>query len=79
MIDVSNRCGSLTAAKIWRLLWVAVLLGAQAKQEVVNRGWKLPGEYDAAETANVAHASDKILTVWMPGRTEPKGATIGIP
>ena len=71
---IVDRCKDMALA-----MGCPVLLGAQAKQEVVNRGWKLPGEYDAAETANVAHASDKILTVWMPGRTEPKGATIGIP
>ena len=71
---IVDRCKDMALA-----MGCPVLLGAQAKQEVINRGWKLPGEYDAAETANVAHASDKILSVWLPHRTEPPRAMIGAP
>jgi replicative DNA helicase len=53
-----------------------VILGCQAKREVDERKIKLPGMGDGAESANVEHSSDGILTVWMPKTTEPSGSVL---
>lgn len=56
-----------------------VVLGVQAKQELLNDAWKLPGMYSAQETSNVAQTSDVILSVWMPKTTEQMPCMVGKP
>jgi replicative DNA helicase len=58
-------------------LGAPVVLGCQAKQEVMDRNWKLPRMNDGMETASVMHASDKIIGLWRPVVTDGPGATIG--
>lgn len=53
-----------------------VILGVQAKPEVLERQWKLPGMYDAQETSNVAQTSDIILSGWKPSKTEKVGSLL---
>lgn len=54
-----------------------VLLGCQAKQELMDRAWKLPRMNDGMETSAVMHASDKIIGLWRPVVTDGPGAVIG--
>lgn len=54
-----------------------VVLGCQAKQEVMDRNWKLPRMNDGMETSSIMHASDKIIGLWRPVVTEGPGTTIG--
>lgn len=56
-----------------------VVLGVQAKQDLLNDKWKLPGMYSAQETSNVAQTSDVILSVWMPKTTEQMPCMVGNP
>jgi replicative DNA helicase len=60
-----------------------VLLGVQAKRDVEERRNKLPGMADGAETSNVEHSSDAILSVHMPKMSELQGMDLsnvyGIP
>lgn len=53
-----------------------VVLGCQAKQEVMSRDWKLPQMNDGMETSNTMHSSDKIFSVWRPYITDGAGAVI---
>lgn len=53
-----------------------VVLGCQAKQEVMSRDNKLPRLNDGMETSNVMHSSDNIVTLWRPYVTEGEGAEI---
>jgi replicative DNA helicase len=50
-----------------------VMLGVQAKRDVEERRNKLPGMADGAETSNVEHSSDAILSVHMPKMSELQG------
>lgn len=52
-----------------------VLLGCQAKQEVMDRRVKLPRINDGMETSNVMHSSDKIISLWRPVVTDGQGAS----
>jgi replicative DNA helicase len=47
-----------------------VVMGCQAKQEVIDREWKLPQMNDGMETSNTMHSSDKIFSVWRPYITD---------
>ena len=47
-----------------------VLLGCQAKREVLDRDWKLPRMSDGEETSNIEHTTDKLISLWYPKMTE---------
>ena len=47
-----------------------MLLGCQAKREVLDRDWKLPRMSDGEETSNIEHTTDKLLSLWYPKMTE---------
>lgn len=53
-----------------------VLLGVQAKRDVDDRRNKLPGMADGAETSNIEHSSDAILSVHMPKTSELPGTNL---
>jgi len=48
-----------------------VIVLVQAKQELQSRvtDWKMPNVYDAEETSAIAQRADRIICLWMPGRT----------
>lgn len=54
-----------------------VMLGCQAKQELMDRAWKLPRMNDGMETSAIMHASDKIIGLWRPLVTEGPDSWIG--
>lgn len=58
-------------------LGAPVVLGCQAKQEIMERAWKLPRMNDGMETSAIMHASDKIISLWRPAVTDGIGVTIG--
>ena len=53
-----------------------VLLGCQAKQEVMKRRIKIPRLDDGQETSNLMHTPDKIISLWRPAVTEGIGTKI---
>lgn len=53
-----------------------VLLGVQAKREVLDREYKLPRLDDGLETSNIEQSSDKIISLWYPIKTDPAGKLI---
>jgi replicative DNA helicase len=53
-----------------------VMLGCQAKQDVMERAWKLPRMNDGMETSNFMHSPDKILSFWRPRVTEGLNGTL---
>jgi len=54
-----------------------VILGTQAKRDVIDRKWKQPIISDAQETSNFEQSCDVIFSTWFPKNTEPIGSTIG--
>lgn len=69
-----QRCKDMALA-----IGAPVVLGCQAKQEIMDRAWKLPRMNDGMETSAIMHASDKIIGLWRPVVTEGPGGTIGQP
>lgn len=67
-----QRCKDMALA-----LGAPVVLGCQAKQELMDRSWKLPRMNDGMETSAIMHASDKILGLWRPVVTDGPDAWIG--
>ena len=53
-----------------------VLLGCQAKREVVHRKWKLPTVDDGQETSNFEQSCDKMIGMWMPKNNKPIGSKV---
>jgi len=43
---------------------------------VDDRAWKLAYMGDGLESSNIEHTADKMLSVWMPKRTEALGSYI---
>lgn len=66
-----HRCKDMALA-----LGCPVVLGCQARREVDEREWKLATMRDAMESSNIENTSDKMISVWMPKRTEYLGDTI---
>lgn len=58
-----------------------VLLACQAKREVDYREIPIPNAGDGAETSNIEHTSDGIITVWMPKTSRQLGQPLpmGLP
>ncbi len=67
-----QRCKDMALA-----IGAPVMLGVQAKQELMDRQWKLPRMNDGMETSAIMHASDKIIGLWRPIVTEGPDSTIG--
>lgn len=67
-----QRCKDMALA-----IGAPVMLGCQAKQELMDRSWKLPRMNDGMETSAIMHASDKIIGLWRPLVTEGPDSTIG--
>jgi len=67
-IENIDRCKDLALA-----MGCPVIMGCQAKREVDNRNVKIPQMGDGAESSNVEHSSDGILTVFMPKTAYPEG------
>ena len=53
-----------------------VILGVQASRQVLERDFKLPRLDDGLETSNIEQSSDKIISLWMPIKTEREGSII---
>jgi len=53
-----------------------VVLGVQARREVLDRDYKLPKLDDGQETSNIEQASDKVISLWYPIKTEEEGTFI---
>ena len=66
-----DRCKDMALA-----LGCPVLLGCQAKQEVMARSIKLPRLNDGQETSNLMHTPDKIISLWRPAVTNGIGTKI---
>lgn len=56
-----------------------VVLIAQAHRRVDDRSWKLPEMQDAMEASAIEQFSDKMISLWKPSVTEPRGAMIEAP
>lgn len=54
-----------------------VLLGCQAKREVLERDWKLPRMSDGEETSAIEHTADKVISLWYPKMTEDTDEPLG--
>lgn len=67
-----DRCKDMALA-----IGAPVMLGCQAKQEIMERDWKLPRMNDGMETSNVMHSSDKIIGLWRPIVTEGPDSQVG--
>jgi len=72
VFDSMNRAKDMALA-----LGCPVLLGCQAKREVLERDWKLPRMSDGEETSNIEHTTDKMLSFWYPKMSEPLGTVLG--
>lgn len=59
-------------------LGAPVFMGCQAKQEVMERDWKLPRMNDGMESAGIMHTSNTIVGLWRPQTTDANGS-IGNP
>jgi len=57
----TNRCKDMALA-----LGCPVILGCQARREVDQREYKLPGMADGMDSSAIEHTSDKIISLWMP-------------
>lgn len=53
-----------------------VYLGVQTGRQVIDRANKTPQVNDGQETSNIEQSSDKMIGLWYPIKTEPKGAKI---
>jgi len=65
VFDSMNRAKDMALA-----MGCPVLLGCQAKRDVLERDWKLPRMSDGEETSNIEHTADKVLSFWYPKMTE---------
>jgi len=65
VFDSTNRAKDMALA-----MGCPVLLGCQAKRNIVDREWKLPRMSDGEETSNIEHTADKVLSFWYPKMTE---------
>ena len=65
VFDSMNKAKDMALA-----LGCPVLLGCQAKREIIDRDWKLPRMSDGEETSNIEHTADKVLSFWNPKMTE---------
>jgi len=72
VFDSMNRAKDMALA-----LGCPVLLGCQAKRDVLERDWKLPRMSDGEETSNIEHTTDKMLSFWYPKMSEPLGEMLG--
>jgi len=52
--------------------------GVQAKFDVATRNNKLPGQHDTQWASSIAQTADKLLSLWMPIKTELEGDIIEI-
>lgn len=53
-----------------------VIVGSQAKQKLdyaMGPNMLLPGIYDASETSAIGERCDRVITLWMPKMTHPRG------
>lgn len=64
------------AKQLARDLGCPVVLGVQARRECLDRSWKLPDLGDGQETSRIEQVADKVLTLWLPGKTESRGAIL---
>jgi len=64
------------AKQLARDLACPVVLGVQAGRQCLTREWKLPEIGDGQETSRIEQAADKVLALWLPGRTEPLRSTL---
>lgn len=55
-----------------------VYMGCQAKQDVMERDYKLPRMNDGMETAGIMHVSNTIVSLWRPQTTDA-GGSVGNP
>lgn len=55
-----------------------VVLGCQAKNDIMTRQMKLPRMNDGMETSNIQQTSDNVITLWRPLVTEGEGAEIEV-
>lgn len=55
-----------------------VILGVQAKEDVLHRDVKIPRYNDGGETSTIMHVSDSIVTLWKPSLMEGEGASFSI-
>ena len=65
VFDSMNRAKDMALA-----MGCPVLLGCQARRDVLERDWKLPRMSDGEETSNIEHTADKVLSFWYPKMTE---------
>jgi replicative DNA helicase len=64
------------AKQLARDLACPVVLGVQAKRDCLEREWKLPDLGDGQETSRIEQVADKMLALWLPGKTETPGETL---
>jgi replicative DNA helicase len=57
-----------------------IIVAVQAKQTLdgARTGTMQPGIYDGEESSSIAQRSDRIITLWMPARTNPVNTMITI-
>lgn len=52
-------------------LGCVTLMGCQAKQDLMERSWKLPRMNDGMETSGIMHVGNIIVGLWRPQTTDP--------
>jgi len=55
-----------------------VVVAVQAKQKLnyIHNNLHIPGMYDGEESSSIAQRSDRIISLWMPGKTHRIGSQI---
>lgn len=59
-----------------KTLGAPVVVGCQAGNQVLARDFKLPEIADGQETSRIQQDADKVITLWYPCKTEPRGHVI---
>jgi replicative DNA helicase len=59
-----------------KTLAAPIVVGCQVGNQVLGRDFKLPEIADNQETSRIQQDADKVITLWYPCKTEPKGKVI---
>ncbi len=61
------------AKMLAQMMGCPVFLGVQAGRQSLQRDFKLPTLSDAQHSSRIEQDADKVLSLWIPSKTEPIG------
>lgn len=71
MIEAVNKAKDLAVA-----LGCPVIMGTQASRDILDRDYKQPRIDDGAESSEIERASQKLISLWYPIKTENPGTKV---